>query len=233
MFSLNEKLIKTIINETLPSFQNVENDTLNLGFGYIYYSIVRTLRPKNTVVIGSKAGFSPVMFGLGVKDNEGFGIGKIDCYNTKSIVQKDFGKVYFIDPSYSVERKDINHWFGIGFWDNAQKVKEFWGKFDISDIVEHYKMTSEEFVNSQFCPESIDLIYIDGNHSYEGIMRDFTQYYPRLNRNGLIIAHDVDPQVPILLPNAGGYEALNDLSNDKFEKLRLPIFPGLAIIRKK
>jgi hypothetical protein len=233
MFSLNEALIKTLIKDTLPSFQNVENDTLNLGFGYIYYSFVRTLRPKNIVVIGSKAGFTPVMFGLGVKDNEGFGVGKIECYNTKSIVTNEFGKVFFIDPSYSVERNDNNHWYGIGFWDNPQEVKNLWAKFEISEIVEHYKMTSEEFVNSKFCPNEIDLIYIDGDHSYNGIMNDFKIYFDKIKRNGMIIAHDVDPQVPILLPDAGGYEAFNDLSEEKFEKLRLPIFPGLAIIRKK
>lgn len=233
MFSLNESLIKKIIEETLPSFQNVESESLNLGFGYIFYSLVRTLRPKNVVVIGSKAGFAPIMFGLGVKDNYGYGVGKIECYNTKSIEQNEYGKVFFVDPSYSIERKDNNHWYGIGFWDKSEQVKKLWEKYEIYNIVEHYKMTSEEFVKSDHCPKDIDLIYIDGDHSYDGISNDFNLYFSKIKRNGIIIAHDVDPQIPALLPNSGGYEVFNDLPSDKFEKLRLPIFPGLALIRKK
>lgn len=35
-------------------------DRLNLGFGFIYYALVRALRPKHVVVIGSGYGFSVV-----------------------------------------------------------------------------------------------------------------------------------------------------------------------------
>lgn len=233
MFSLNEQLIKTIISETLPSFQNVEEDTSNLGFGFIFYSLMRVLRPKNVVVIGSKAGFSPIMFSIGVKDNAGYGVGKIECYKTQNISKTNLGKVYFIDPSYSLERNDSNHWYGIGFWDKPDKVEELWRKFGISEIIEHYKMTSEEFSKSKHCPNDIDLIYIDGDHSYEGIINDFDCYFDKVKRNGILVAHDVDPQLPRLLNNAGGFEVFSNLSSEKFEKLRLPIFPGLAILRKK
>ena len=233
MYSLNEKLIKTIIEETLPSFQNVEAQTLNLGFGNIFYSLVRTLRPKNVIVIGSKAGFSPIMFGIGLKDNEGYGVGKIECYNTRNINHGTNGKLFFIDPSYSIDRKDNNHWYGIGYWDDSKKVKALWERYELENIIEHFKMTSKEFVDSSYCPEDIDLIYIDGDHSYDGIVLDFNMFYDKINRNGIIIAHDIDPQVPTLLPNSGGFEAFVNLSTDKFEKFRLPVFPGLAIIRKK
>lgn len=233
MFSLNEGVINKIIDETLPSFQNVEKNKLNLGFGFIFYSIVRALRPAQTVVIGSKAGFSPVMFGLGLKDNEGTGIGKIECYNTSSDKPYDKGRIYFIDPSYSVDRGDSNHWYGIGFWDNQENVEKLWCEYGLEDYIKHFRMTSSEFLKNADCPEYIDLLYIDGDHSYEGIMHDFSEYEPKLKRNAMIIAHDVDPKVPCLLKNSGGYEVFNDLPDHTYEKLRLPIFPGLAIIRKK
>lgn len=233
MFSLNEELIKRLILETLPSFQNVEQINLNLGFGYIYYSLVRTLRPKNVVVIGSKAGFTPVVFGIAVKDNGGYGVGKIECYNTSNIDNDSLGQVYFIDPSYSIDRNDNNHWYGIGSWDNPESVSSLWDSYGLMNIVKHYKMTSEEFAKSKFCPEAIDMIYIDGDHSYDGIMLDFNIFHDKINRNGIILSHDVDPQLPTMLPNSGGFEAFSDLPSSKYEKFRLPIFPGLALIRKK
>ena len=41
--------------------------------------------------------------------------------------------------------------------------------------------------------EKIDLLFIDGDHSYEGVKRDFELYSPFVNENGLIIFHDIIP----------------------------------------
>ena len=233
MFSLNEEFITKIINGTLPSFQNINLKTQNLGFGLIYYSFIRVLRPENTVVVGSKAGFSPIMIATAVKDNEGVGVGKIECYKTSNIDNEKLGKVFFVDPSYSINRGDNNHWCGIGHWDNEDKVNSFWKEYNVEDIVEHYKMTSKSFVEEDYCPNDIDLVYIDGDHSYEGIQLDIQLFYPKLKRNGIIILHDVDPMLPMLDPNTGGFELFSNLSTDMFEKIRIPVFPGLAILRKK
>jgi len=50
-----------------PSFDN--RGTLNIGFGFLYYGLVRTLRPAHAVVIGSGFGFSVVCLALGLNDN--------------------------------------------------------------------------------------------------------------------------------------------------------------------
>jgi len=38
---------------------------------------------------------------------------------------------------------------------------------------------------------SIDLLFIDGDHSYEGVKRDFQLYSPLVSRNGIIAFHDI------------------------------------------
>ena len=43
-----------------------------------------------------------------------------------------------------------------------------------------------------FC-EEFDLIFIDGDHRYEGVKRDFENYRPLLSNRGVILFHDVDP----------------------------------------
>ena len=232
MLSLDEKIIKKILRTTLPSYQAVSSQDNNLGFGFLFYGFTRVLRPEKIVVIGSKAGFSVVNFALGLKDNEGTIIEEVDCYDTKLKVAKKSPMVYFIDPSFSAEKGDANHWYGIGFWDDEKKVEQHWKKFGVENHVRHYQMTSQEFLLSTACPHDVDLLYIDGDHSYEGITHDFNEFHKILKKDAMILAHDVDPELKITDPGTGGFDALNDLDRNKFEVFRLPIFPGLAIVRK-
>ncbi len=230
---LDETMIKKLLSETSPSFQVVSLRDLNIGFGFLFYGFTRAIRPKNICVIGSKAGFSTITFALGLKDNIGSRIAKVDCWDTKLLEPNAHGRVFFVDPSYSSERNDKNHWYGIGFWDDKEKTKNHWEKFGVEDYITHFKMTSVEFLRSPDCPNDIDLLYIDGDHSFEGITHDFTQFYDHLSQNAIILAHDVDPKLKKDYPETGGYEALEKLDPNKFEVFRLPIYPGLAIVRKK
>ena len=45
----------------------------------------------------------------------------------------------------------------------------------------------------EFCPQ-YDLIFIDGDHSYDGVKRDFDLYKTLLSPRGHIIFHDIDPE---------------------------------------
>lgn len=45
---------------------------------------------------------------------------------------------------------------------------------------------------SSYC-DSYDLIFIDGDHTYEGVRRDFLNYRGLLSERGVILFHDVDP----------------------------------------
>lgn len=220
------------LKETLPSFQAISPEDRNLGLGHLYYAMTRVLRPKHVCIIGSKAGFSVIMFAMGLKDNGGSRIHKVTCWDTELEEPGIPGKVFFVDPSFSAERGDENHWYGIGFWDDEKKTREHWKRFEVEDYVEHYKMTSADFLKHPDCPTDIDLLYIDGDHSYEGISHDFNAYYDNLSPNAVIMAHDVDPNLKQMDPSAGGYEALKSLAPDRFESFRLPVFPGLAIVRK-
>jgi predicted O-methyltransferase YrrM len=90
----------------------------------------------------------------------------------------------------------------------------------------HYMMYGEDFklfiADSQteetrdkvkeFCPE-YDLIFIDGDHSYEGVRRDFELYQELLSPRGYIVFHDIDPD-HIFRDGAGGqvYKFWQDLS---------------------
>jgi predicted O-methyltransferase YrrM len=93
-------------------------------------------------------------------------------------------------------------------------------------IWSHYMMYGEDFklfiADSQttetrdkvkeFCPQ-YDLIFIDGDHSYEGVRRDFELYQDLLSPRGYIVFHDIDPE-HVFRDGAGGqvYKFWQDIS---------------------
>lgn len=67
--SLNLELLKDIFRYAKPLGHNEKPSNLNLGFGFLYYGLVRALRPKHILVVGSGFGFSLVCLALGLRDN--------------------------------------------------------------------------------------------------------------------------------------------------------------------
>jgi len=42
----------------------------------------------------------------------------------------------------------------------------------------------------------IDLLFIDGDHRYEGVRKDFEMYSPLVRKGGIIAFHDICPGPP-------------------------------------
>lgn len=52
-----------------------------------------------------------------------------------------------------------------------------------------FKKTSMEAAGA-FNDDSLDFVYIDGNHSYVACRQDIELWYPKLNKNGVFAGHD-------------------------------------------
>jgi predicted O-methyltransferase YrrM len=90
-------------------------------------------------------------------------------------------RVYAIDP-HRGSREDPG----------AHTLKEFLDSLarnGLADVVEPMVMTSEEAARSITRP--IELLFIDGDHSYEGVRRDAELWLPRLMDGGTVMFHDV------------------------------------------
>ena len=61
----------------------------------------------------------------------------------------------------------------------------------------------------------IDLLFIDGNHSYKGVSGDFESWYPHVKNGGVIAFHDYHRNWP------GVITFVNDTASKKLEKLGL------------
>ena len=227
MPSLDERMIRELLSETLPSFQASHEGSLNLGFGFLYYGLARVLRPRTTVVLGSKKGFSVLCLALAMKDNGGSGIARVSCYATE-LARADPPRLHFVDPSYDWKRDGPAAMWGIGFWDDPDEVRSWWRRFGVEDVVEHHRMRSDEFARAPACPESIDLLLIDADHTPGGILGDLESFERRVAPGGLILAHDVHPDCTL-----GGGEAYEAVDPGRFEKLRLAVYPGLVLFQRK
>jgi predicted O-methyltransferase YrrM len=50
-----------------------------------------------------------------------------------------------------------------------------------------------ELVRGQLAGRPLDLLYLDGDHSYEGVSEDFRMYGPLVRAGGLVVFHDIVP----------------------------------------
>ncbi len=44
--------------------------------------------------------------------------------------------------------------------------------------------------------QALDYLFIDGDHTYEGVKRDFELYAPLVRKGGIIALHDIAPHPP-------------------------------------
>ena len=58
------------------------------------------------------------------------------------------------------------------------------------DKIELVYIDSEAFAHT-LADESLDFIFIDGDHSYEGALRDFRNFYPKIKKGGIFAGHDI------------------------------------------
>ena len=171
-----KKNITTNDGEPVPYLWTHGATIEHMGDGLMVYSIIQHMRAKNCVCIGSGGGYIPrIMTQARIdlhKQNIFEGNGD---YNWGNI-----GSTYIIDACNGVG--------GPNDLDNEDSFyrKNFYPRF--------IKSTSEEAYYDFFVRQDIkiDVLWIDGDHSYEGVKTDFELYSNIMNDKGIIIIHDTD-----------------------------------------
>jgi predicted O-methyltransferase YrrM len=216
-FSLDATMLRAILEHARPLGHNEDPANLNLGFGFLYYGLVRSLRPRHVAVIGSGFGFSVACLALGLRDNGAGGLS-------------------FVDPSYSVfKHGPLRTVGGTAQWDDPQQVRAHFRRFGVERIVTHYKLTSAEFFADypgRGLPP-IDLAFIDGSHAYADVRHDFLAVLRHSRRNGYLLLHDTNIYVRELVRHAGVKRWLKVVARDKehFEVIDFPFSSGVALVR--
>lgn len=146
------------------------------------YNTARQCTGQNGVVveIGSFKGKSTVAIGLGLQNNN--------------------PRIVAIDPHIS----NLEH------RDQRSSLFEFQrniARAGLADVVTLVVAKSQDVADGWFHP--IELLWVDGDHSYEGAMADFELYAPHVVEGGIIAFHDATqdavPRVVIKAFGGKGY----------------------------
>jgi hypothetical protein len=172
-----DAFIQKVIADADPCSQNTSEG--NLGFGWIYYGMIRNVSPDFVVAIGSRRGFMPFCVARALQDN-------------------GHGKVLFVDPSYLGEGHP--GWGGRGLWSDPADVEQRIESFDLGGWIQHLRMTSDDAfptIRQIIGRNRLGVLIIDGAHTYEASLRDF-DLYTTLMDEGLVTFHDAtNPQCEV------------------------------------
>jgi hypothetical protein len=95
-------------------------------------------------------------------------------------------KLYLIDPWEDQDKSvydENTHDHQSDYELTTNSLKDFSGRYE---IIRQYSNVA----HSHFAKNSLDFIYIDGNHSYEGVKSDLELYYPKLKYGGIMMGDD-------------------------------------------
>jgi predicted O-methyltransferase YrrM len=150
-------------------------------------------------------------------------IGVFEGVNTHKIasVLNPKGTLYGIDPFFKGK-------LGI-CWHKKIALKSIASYRSRIKLVEGF---SWEVTNA--IPENIDFIFIDGDHSYEGIKKDWELYTQKLRQGGIIAMHDTTaPSFDPWRANLGSVSFFNEVISKDQRFQRLETIDSLNILVKK
>jgi len=131
---------------------------------WLLHGLVRSLAPDVVVETGSARGWSACHIGLALRENVR-------------------GKLYAIDPHTSTDWNDSG-----GQETSLTVFHRHITAMGLDPYVEVIRANSHTAARGWTRP--IDLIFIDGDHSYEGVKADWELFSPFLTPSGIAVFHD-------------------------------------------
>jgi predicted O-methyltransferase YrrM len=212
MRSVKSKIMSRVERLSSPEFY-VDSFDFQSGLGdssWLLYGLARSLKPEICVEIGSARGKSACAVGLALRRN-----GR--------------GRLYAIDPHCATE------------WNDTQSVEtlpiitENLRKAGVTDVVEVVRKTSTEA--ARHWKHKIDLIFIDGDHSYEGVKRDWELFLPHLNTFGVVAFHDtlwdLKPDPKFSRADMGVPRFVNELRSTGYPVITIGQDYGVSLVQPR
>ncbi len=134
---------------------------------FFAYDLISNTKPKVVVELGTFKGYSLFSFVQAVKDK-----------NLQTIIHS-------VDTWIGDKHAGF---FGVEIYNTFKGIKDKYYK-DINIVI--HKMLFDKAVNL-FESNSVDILHIDGLHTYEAVKHDFETWFPKVNqKTGIIMLHDV------------------------------------------
>ena len=127
--------------------------------------------------IGSYCGKSACYIGHACKE-VGSKLYSVDHHRGSE--EQQYGEEYFDEEIYDFSANQVN---------TLPLFLKNIRKFNLQDHIEPMVMTS--FDASFSVPDNLDLIFIDGSHTFESARNDYLHWKPKLRPGGVLAIHDV------------------------------------------
>ena len=149
---------------------------LHLGDGLLVYSLIQFIRAKICVCIGTGGGFIPRLMTQS----------RVDLWHQKIFEGNPSNECGDIGTTIIVDAAN-----GVGGFTDWTDEDSFLRKHFAPQVILE---TSEKAFYDYFIRQDIkiDYLHIDGEHSYEGVKKDFELYSSIMSENGIITIHDTD-----------------------------------------
>jgi predicted O-methyltransferase YrrM len=129
-------------------------------------------------------------------------------------------------PTFILANNIVKRAIGVDVYDDRiYKVGEF------------YECSTDDFFN--FFHDNVDIVFIDADHHFESVRKDFENSLKILNKHGIIIFHDTDPVSEELLSPSrcgDGYKIVDYIyeNHKELDMITLPVtIAGLTIVTRK
>ncbi len=161
-------------SRTISSFSIVETaGGVNVGDRRAIYYLLRRLRPKSVLEIGTHVGASTIHAVAALKRNQG--------------TQAEAVKLATVDIS-DVNDPTTRPWIQ---WGSKYSLREMVQQLGAIDWVTFLTRPSLEFFSTT--KECYDFIFLDGDHSAKTVYQEIPAALEHLNSNGVILLHDYFP----------------------------------------
>ncbi len=172
------------------------------GHKYFAYDFIRNLKPHMIVELGTHKGTSFFSMCQAVKD------GKLNS------------NLYAVDTWKGDEHAGF---YGESIFTEVNTIKnKYYSKQNIFLLKSLFDDAVTQFKNN-----SINVLHIDGLHTYEAVKHDFDNWFKKVRENGIIIFHDTNERHD----DFGVYKLWEELKK-KFKTLEFFHSHGLGILTK-
>ena len=141
---------------------------------------------------------------------------------------------YDTDDSVSLMFNNYAHKYNL----SDQQISNYWTHAMFHDMEQKYGCRYKLFNTTSsnacrfFSDKSMDVIFIDGLHTYEGVKQDIICFAPKLKENGILLFNDYEVRMfPGVTKAVNRYAFSNDLTVGTGTNLRPPGQSNAFIIR--
>ena len=146
--------------------------------GLFLYELTKKYCLKNFAVeVGSYCGKSACYIGQACKENKTY-LMTIDHHRGSE--EQQYGEEYFDPDEYNYEKEIVDTLPTL-----LKNIQKFQFEEVILPIVNSSELASKEIQNN------IDLVFIDGSHTFESARKDYVSWKNKIRIGGILAIHDV------------------------------------------